>query len=163
MILAFQVKSGDIEDVDVSGVGVALVVHCPQAQMSDGNWKVGVIVDSSASDEQAQALGRVFGGELGGPPELLGPLLAENLGLERASFELVDDGLKHTLRVGDDVDVEIEDLAAPESTEPTKVGPIFHPASDYLTLAKANRARVKAFGREWEGRTGSAADFSWAA
>ena len=162
-ILAFHVKSGDVEGVDVSGVGVALVVHSPQAAMSAGNWKVGVIVDSSASDEQAQALGRVFAGELGGPPELLGPLLGENMGLERASFELVDDGLKHTLRVGDDVDVEIEYFAAPESTEPTKVGPIFHPANAYLTIAQANRARVKAFGREWEGRTGSAAEFSWGA
>ncbi|MEA2274849.1 MAG: hypothetical protein QOI98_3557 [Solirubrobacteraceae bacterium] len=162
-VLAFHVKAGDVEGTDVSGTGVVLFVHSPQALMSEGNWSVGVIVDSAASDEQAQALGRVFGGELGGPPELLGPLLAENLGVERASFELVDDGLTHTLRVGDSVDVEIVDHAAPESTEPTMVGPIFHPAAPYLSIATAKRARVSGFGREWEGKTGSAASFSWAA
>src|SRR2546423_770464 len=85
-VLCFNTQSGDVEGVDVGGVGVAMIVDSPKL-MTDGNWKVGLWIDESASDEQAAALGRVFSGELGGPPATLGPLLGEFLGVERAPIE----------------------------------------------------------------------------
>ena len=35
--------------------------------MTDGNWRLGVFIDAAASDEQADKLGAVFSGALGGP------------------------------------------------------------------------------------------------
>ena len=63
-MLAFHIDRGDIEGVDVSGLTFALVVDSPPV-MSDGGWKLGVVLDSAATDLQAGALGRVLGGELG--------------------------------------------------------------------------------------------------
>ena len=41
---------------------------------------------------------------------------------------------------------------------------IFHPAGDSLTISKARRARVSAFGIEFEGDSGfSSQDFAWSA
>jgi hypothetical protein len=34
--------------------------------MSEGNWRLGVLIDDRASDEQVEKLGAVFGGQLGG-------------------------------------------------------------------------------------------------
>ena len=45
-----------------------MVTDAP-ALMSDGGWKVGVLMDAAASPEQAEALGAVSGGQLGGPME----------------------------------------------------------------------------------------------
>jgi hypothetical protein len=42
--------------------------------MSDGNWRLGVFIDAAASDEQAEKLGGVFSGALGGDASV-GPLV----------------------------------------------------------------------------------------
>jgi len=42
--LAFDVESGDIEGVDVSGQSFVMIADTPP-NMADGNWRVGVIVD----------------------------------------------------------------------------------------------------------------------
>ena len=64
----------------VSGLTVAAIADTPKV-MSEGDWRLGVFMDDSASDEQADKLGAVFGGQLGGPMEALGPLISENLSL----------------------------------------------------------------------------------
>ena len=163
-LLGFNIASGEVEGVDVSGVGVAMLAETPKV-MTDGGWKVGLYVDASASDEQAEALGRVFSGEIGGPPAALAPLLGEFLGVERAPMEFSDDGLLHSLRIGDAVDIEVEDVVpfGVETGEPVKVTGVFHPAGDTLTIAKVRRAAIDGFGIAYEGKAGfSTPKFSWA-
>lgn len=163
VVLAFNLTSGDVEGVDVGGTGAAMVVDAPQ-RMGEGNWRVGLYISDSASDEQAEALGKVFSGQLGGPPAALGPLLGEFLGVERAPMEFSEDGLKHSLKIGDAVDIEIEDLVSwgSETGQPVQLSNIFHPAGTTLTVSEARRAQVDAFGIAYEGRGGfSLADFAW--
>jgi hypothetical protein len=134
--------------------------------MSEGNWRLGVFIDGAASDEQAEKLGAVFGGQLGGPMEALGPLVAENLGVERAPIEVREDGLRHSVRIGDAVDFEIEDIVpfGVESGEPARLTGIFHPAGSELTVARATRSSIDAFGIQYQGVSGfSTSQFSWAA
>jgi len=109
VVLVFNVKSGEVDGTDVSGLVVAAVCDTPKV-MSDGNWRLGVVIDAAASDEQAEKLGGVFSGALGGPMEALGPLIGENLGVQRLPIEVEEDGLKHSVRIGDEVDFEIEDV-----------------------------------------------------
>ncbi len=163
--LVFNVRDGDVEGTDVSGLTVAAVADTPRV-MSEGNWRLGVFIDASASDEQAAKLGAVFGGQLGGPMEALGPLVSENLGVERAPIEVREQGLLHSVKIGDAVDFEIEDVVpfGVESGEPARLTGIFHPAGSELTIAKATRSSISAFGVEYEGRAAfSTSKFSWAA
>src|SRR5215210_6499570 len=104
--LVFHVTDGDVDGTDVSGLTVAAVGDAPKV-MSEGNWRLGVFIDDNASDEQAEKLGGVFGGQLGGPMEALGPLIGENLGVERVPMELSHENGTHRIRVGDAVDFEI--------------------------------------------------------
>ncbi|MEA2134879.1 MAG: hypothetical protein QOC68_2788 [Solirubrobacteraceae bacterium] len=163
--LVFNVRDGDVEGTDVSGVTVAAVADTPKV-MSEGNWRLGVFIDSGASDEQAEKLGAVFSGQLGGPMEALGPLVSENLGVERAPIEVREEGLVHSVKIGDAVDFEIEDVVpfGVESGEPARLTGIFHPAGSELTIAKATRSNISAFGVEYEGKSGfSSSSFTWAA
>jgi len=165
VVLVFHVKEGDVEGTDVSGLTVAAVADTPKV-MTDGNWRLGVFIDDKASDEQAEKLGAVFSGQLGGPMEALGPLIGENLGVERAPIEIAEDGLRHSVKIGDSVDFEIEDVVpfGIESGEPARLAGIFHPAGSELTIAKATRSRINAFGIEYEGKSAfSSSGFSWAA
>ena len=165
VVLVFNVKNGEVEGVDVSGLTVAAIAETPKV-MTDGNWRLGVFIDSSASDEQAEKLGGVFSGALGGPMEALGPLVGENLGVERAAIEVREEGLTHSVKIGDAVDFEIEDVVpfGVEGGRPARLVGIFHPAGSELTVAHATRSKIDAFGISYEGKAGfSNSEFAWAA
>ncbi len=136
--LVFRIQNGEVEGVDVSGLAVAAVADTPKV-MSEGNWRLGVIMDAAASEEQAEKLGAVFSGALGGPMEALGPLVGENLGVQSAPIEIREDGLRHSVRIGDAIDFEIEDVVpfGADTNEPVRLTGVFHPAG----LGADGRAR----------------------
>ena len=107
--LVFHVREGEIEGTDVGGCKLAVIVDSPKV-MSEGNWRLGMFVDEEASDEQTEKLSAVFGGQLGGPMAALAPLVGEVLGVERAPIEIVEDGVRHSVRIGDAIDFEVEDI-----------------------------------------------------
>jgi hypothetical protein len=163
--LVFNVAQGDVEGTDVGGLTVAAIADTPKV-MTDGNWRLGVFIDAAATDEQAEKLGAVFGGQLGGPMEMLATLVSESLGVERAVIEVREEGLRHSVKIGDVIDFEVEDVVpfGVESGEPARLVGIFHPASSELTISRATRSRINAFGIEYEGKAGfSSSQFSWAA
>jgi len=163
--LVFNVKNGQVDGTEVGGLTVAAVVETPKV-MTDGNWRMGVFIDAAASDAQAEKLGGVFSGALGGPMSALGPLVGESLGVQRAPIEVREDGLRHSIRIGDAVDFEIEDVVpfGVETGQPAKLTGIFHPAGSELTVAHATRSKIDAFGIAYEGKAAfSTSQFSWSA
>jgi hypothetical protein len=165
VIFVFNIREGEIEGTDIGGLKVAAIADTPKV-MTDGNWRLGMFIDERATDEQADKLTQVFGGQLGGPMAGLAPLIGEMLGVERAAIEVVDDGVRHSVRIGDGIDFEIEDIVpfGIETGEPVRFNGMFHPAGSDLTIAEATRSRISAFGIEYEGKTGlSTSEFSWAA
>ncbi|HXN58113.1 MAG TPA: DUF1326 domain-containing protein [Candidatus Angelobacter sp.] len=163
--LVFNIHSGNVEGTDVGGLTVAAIADTPKV-MTDGNWRLGVFIDAAASEEQAQRLGGVFSGALGGPMGALAPLVSENLGVQRVPIEVREDGLRHSIRIGDAVEFEVEDVVpfGVETGQPAKLVGIFHPAGTELTVARATRSKINGFGIEYEGKAGfSNSNFSWSA
>ena len=162
--LAFDIREGEVDGTDVRGRKVVAIIDTPKV-MTDGNWKLGMYVDDGASDEQFDKLTQVFSGQLGGPMAALAPLVGTVVGVERAAIEIGGDGLRHSVRVGDAIDFEVEDVVpfGKENGEPVRFDGMFHPAGANLTMAEARRSDIDAFGIRYEGKTGlSTADFSWA-
>ena len=144
---------------------LAAIIDSPKV-MTEGDWRLGVFIDENASDDQFDKLVQVFGGQLGGPMEALSPLVGEILGVERAAISVSDDGLRHSVRVGDAIEFEIEDIVpfGVETGQPVRFDGMFHPVGSNLTMAEARHTRINAFGIQYEGKTGlSTSDFSWAA
>jgi hypothetical protein len=165
VVLAFNIKSGDVEGTDIAGRKVVLIADSPKV-MTEGNWKLGVFIDDGASDDAFDKLVQVFSGQLGGPMGALAPLVGEMRGVERASIEIGEDGLSHRVTVGDSIDFEIQDIVpfGVETGEPIKFNGMFHPIGSDLTMAEAKSSRINAFGISYEGKTGlSKSEFSWAA
>ncbi len=163
--LAFEIREGEIEGMDIGGLNIVAIIDTPKV-MTDGNWRLGVFVDERASDEQTDKLVQVFTGQLGGPMAGLAPLVGEMLGVERVPIEVVHDGLRHSVRIGEAVDFEIEDIVpfGVETGEPVRFSGMFHPAGSDLTMAEAKRSQINGFGIQYEGKTGlSSSDFAWAA
>jgi hypothetical protein len=163
--LVFNIREGQIEGTDIGGLKAAFIADSPKV-MTEGNWKLGVFIDERATDDQAEKLTQVFTGQLGGPMAGLAPLVGELLGVERVPIEVQDDGLRHSVRIGDAIDFEVEDIVpfGVETGEPVRFAGMFHPVASDLTMAEAKRSRISAFGIEYEGKTGlSTSEFSWAA
>jgi hypothetical protein len=166
VVLVFHIDSGEVDGINVGGLTVAVLADTPQV-MADGNWRVGMFMDEAANEEQADRLGGVFSGQLGGPMEAFSGLIGENLGVEVAPIEYEDDGRRHRVRIGEFAEIEIEDFVPPQTPEGevSKVTGVFHPANSTLTMAQATTSRVNAFGLEFShaGKNGHSAPFSWAA
>ena len=163
--LVFNITEGRVDGTDVGGLAVVAIADTPKV-MTEGNWRLGVFIDDKASDEQMEKLLGVFGGQLGGPMAGLAPLVGENLGVERVAIEIHEDGLRHSVKIGDAIDFEIEDVVpfGIETGQPARVVGIFHPVASELTVARATRSSIDAFGIQYDGVSGfSTSHFSRAA
>ena len=162
--LVFNIREGEIEGTDVGGMKVVAIADTPKV-MTEGNWRLGMFIDEQATDQQFDRLAQVFGGQLGGPMGALTPLVGEVLGVERAAIDVSDDGLRHSVRVGDVIAFEIEDIVpfGVDTGEPVRFDGMFHPVGSNLTMAEAKSSRINAFGIQYEGKTGlSTSEFAWA-
>ena len=164
VILNYHIQRGEVDGVDVSGRSVSIVADAPK-NMLEGNWRVGVIIDDKASKEQVDKLAGVFSGQMGGPMAALSPLIGEVLGIEQQPIDYKDDGHRHTVRIGHDIAVDVEDFTAEGLSETTKLSGVAHPSNSTLTIARPTSSRIKAFGMDFknEGKSAFSAPFRWSA
>jgi hypothetical protein len=163
VVLNYHVRRGEVDGMDVSRRGVSIVADAPKATL-DGGWRVGLIIDDKASKEQTDKLTGVFAGKVGGPMANIAPLIGELLGVERLPIEYSDNGKRHRVRIGDAVAIEVEDFAAQEGGETTKVSGLAHPSNSTITIARPIESKIKAFGMEFKnaGKSAFSAPFNWA-
>ena len=164
--LVFNVKNGEVDGTDVSGLTVAAVADTPKV-MTDGNWRLGVFIDAAASDEQAEKLGAVFSGALGGPMAGAGPAgrarTSASSGRRSRCTRTVSSTRSRSATPSTSRS-RTSCRSASESGEPARLTGIFHPAGSELTIAHATRSKINAFGIEYDGNAGfSTSNFSWAA
>ena len=164
VVLAFHIARGKIDGTDVSGHTVAVVADAP-AQMTSGNWRVGLIIDDKASKEQVEKLAGVFSGQSGGPMGALAPLVGEVMGVEQKPIEFKDDGRKHHIKIGGDIAIDVEDFVPEGMSEPTKLVGVGHPANTTITVARPTQSRIVAFGMEFhnDGKSAFSAPYRWSA
>jgi hypothetical protein len=163
-VLAFHIDAGEIEGVDVSGLTIAAVLDTPK-YMHEGNWRLGVLMDSAASDEQAAKMGAVFGGELGGPMAAVVPLVSESMGVERVAMDFESHDGHHVLRMGDLGHLEAEDVVpfGVENGQAVTISGAFHPAGSTLTIGKGGQYTLNAFGLGLDvaGLSAFSSEFAW--
>jgi hypothetical protein len=99
-VLAWAVDRGTVEGVDVSDRVVGLSVHIP-GNVFAGNWKAVVYVDDRCSQQQQDALLKVFTGQLGGAIADLAALIGEVVAVERVPITCTVQQGEGLLKFGD--------------------------------------------------------------
>jgi hypothetical protein len=118
-LVAYHYDRGHIDDVDVSGLTLALLARIP-GNILQGNWRVAVYADTKATPRQKAAILAAHTGQLGGPLAELAPLIGEVLGVYDAPIEFdVREG-KGTIRVGDVCSAEMQPYTGQQG-RPTKL------------------------------------------
>ena len=108
-VLAWCVDKGTINNVDVSGLTLAVMAHIP-GNVLKGNWRVVVYVDAKATAQQKEALLNVWTGKLGGPVADLAQLIGEVAGVEQVPITFKVEGGKGTLQIGQAIQAEMAPL-----------------------------------------------------
>ncbi len=152
----FHIADGSSDDVDLSNVNFALYNYWP-SKPSAGNWKVGVVVDDAASDEQAQALDRILSGQEGGAFGELAQLISEFLGTERGTVSF-SDGETPTAAVGDKTEIRFEPNRGIDGRPTTVKNAAFAFAPEYRI---GSTGRSDAFGLPFNPSYGEHAEFEF--
>jgi hypothetical protein len=141
--LAYHFDSGQIEGVDVAGRTIALVSHIPGNVLA-GNFRIAVYVDSGASDQQQEALLKVYTGKLGGPVAEIAKLVGEVVSVERAPITFdVNEG-RGTLKISDVTFAELEPYKGPDGSTTVLSNTIFSTVPGApVFVGKATRYRSK--------------------
>jgi hypothetical protein len=163
--LGYDIQQGKFGDVDLEGVKFIVVAQSP-AIMAEGNWAVGLIIDSAASDAQVEAVSTIAGGQAGGPMGGLAPLIGEFRGVERHPVEFSVDGDQRSLRVPGMIDQTVEGVqSASQPGSYVCLDNTAHPSNKRLFLATAVKNVIHAFGIDWDGvdntNNGHFAPFDW--
>ena len=152
--MVFQVRDGSVADTDLSGVDFALFNHFP-SNLTAGNWTVGLVVDDAASDEQVEAIEQIFSGEEAGLLGLLGALIGEHKGTERAPIR-VSGG---SVSIGEMAQFTFEPALGGDGSPTTVKNAMFGLAPEYQ-IGKGS-GRSTAFDMGYEASYGQSADFEF--
>lgn len=163
--LAFEIREGMFGETDISGVKFVMVAQS-KAVMSHGEWIAGLIVDTSASDEQVAAVGAIASEEGNGPLAGFSPMISDFRGMERRDITFKKEGGRVAVSVEGMIDQAIEGVeSASVEGEFVCIDNSFHPVNKRLNFASAIRNVINAFGIEWTdnsgGNNGHFAPFNW--
>jgi hypothetical protein len=140
--LAYHIREGAIDGVDVSGLTVATTALIPGNVLA-GGYRNRLYIDARASDAQAQVLTDAMLGRRGGPLEEMAQLVAETLSVERVPIEYTLVEGRGRFAVGEAVEAVMQPYRGPSGAVTTLNESIFStiPGSPAY-VARAERFRM---------------------
>lgn len=157
-----RIDDGACGEADLSGVNVALMMEIP-GLMARGNWTAALFVDERAGIQQVRALTRIFTGRLGGSTGLLKILVSRFLGVQQAPVTYHVKGATRVVRVPDVIDGAITPVPAADGEGDVTISNSRYWVAPDITVAKADKSRMRAFGRNWDfaGRSAELCQLDW--
>ncbi len=99
-LLGWHIDEGNLDDTDLSNLDVAMFLEAP-GLLTEGNFRVALYVDSSASEAQVQAISELYGGQHGGHLGVVASLVGEVVSVKQAPIDYQINGKTRSLKVGD--------------------------------------------------------------
>ena len=99
-LLGWHIDDGHLDDLRLDGLNVSMAAQV-DGHMTENKWNVALYLDDTATEEQMDALGKIFGGQLGGVPAALGEHIGAVLGAGPAPIAFEANGSEVSLTVGE--------------------------------------------------------------
>ena len=160
VFLAWHVDKGKFGDTKLDGLNAGLAVYSP-GHMQKVKWKAALYLDSRANKAQADTLGQIYGGKVGGFPAALGPYIGEVLGAKSLPFSYEVSGNKHSLSIAKVADLQVEDVPGPDGARISIQNAPF--GNPLLYLAKSKKFTFADYGMNWmiSDKSSFHSPFSW--
>ena len=163
VFLAWHIEKGRHGEVPLDGLNVALAVHAP-GPMTQGKWDAALYLDERASSAQKDALGQIFGGEAGGEPAALAPLIGKVLGVKSVKIEFRAEGKRRSLRIPKVAEMRIEAIKGQGGKDVTLENvPFTAVPNQTAVVARSEKLSFHDLGFDWEftGKNGFYSPFSF--
>ncbi|GAB4382855.1 DUF1326 domain-containing protein [Albidovulum sp.] len=156
-----RIDEGHYDGESLAGLNVGLLLEIP-GKMGRGNWKAAAWIDDRASDKAHDGLVRIFTGQARGTTGLFKVLVSEFLGAERAPVTFETEGKARRLTVGRAIKGEVVPVPGKEGKDIVITNTEYWMGPD-VTVARASKSRVRAFGRVWDfdGRSAEICQIDW--
>lgn len=157
-----RIDEGHFDGEDLAGLNVGLLMDIP-GNMGRGNWKAAAFIDDRASDAAYDGLVKVFSGAARGTTGLFALLVGEFLGAERQAITYETEGKTRRLTVGKKIQGAVTPITGKDPDAEVVVSNTEYWMGEDITVAKADKGRVRAFGRVWdfEGRSAEICQIDW--
>lgn len=158
----FRIDAGHFDDVDLSGLNLGLVMEIP-GYMSRGNWTAGLFFDDRASIYAQKGIEKIFSGKAGGTTGLLSILVGKFLGVQRAkiSYEVRDK--TRIFQIPGIIDGTVTPIPGKSPDGDTVITNSQYWIAPEIIVAKSDKSRMRAFGRNWNfaGRSAEICKLDW--
>jgi hypothetical protein len=157
-----RIDEGRFEAVDLSGLKVGLIMEIP-GLMSRGNWTAGVFIDDQASIQAVKALTKILTGRAGGSTHLLSILVGHFLGVRQAAIKYDVSGETRIFSIDKVVDGAVTPIQGKDKEQPVVIRNSEYWVARDIVVARADKSRVRAFGRNWDfaGRSAEICKLDW--
>jgi len=157
-----RIDDGRFGDVELGGVKVGLIIEIP-GLMSRGNWTAGLFIDERASIYAVKALTRIFTGRAGGSTHLLSILVGEFLGVQQVPIGYEVEGETRIFQIPKIIDGAVTPIRGKDKDAPVTIRNSEYWIAPDVTVARADKSRVRAFGRNWNfaGRSAEICKLDW--
>ncbi len=158
----FRIDEGHYGETDLSGLNLGLVMEIP-GYMSRGNWTVGLFLDERASIYAEKAIGKIFSGKAGGTTGLLSILVGDFLGIQRVPMTYEVEGKTRIFQIPKIIDGAVTPIPGGDRDGDTVITNSQYWIAPEIIVAKSDKSRMRAFGRNWNfaGRSAEICPLDW--
>ena len=157
-----RVDDGRVNEVDLSGLNVGLIADI-LGPLTRGNWTAGLFVDERASIHAVKALTKIFTGRAGGSTGLLKILVSSFLGVRTVPITYKVEGQTRIFSVEKMIDGAVTPIQGKDPDKPVMVHNSGYWIAPDVMVSRADRSRMRAFGRNWNfaGRSAEICAIDW--
>ncbi|MGB3179366.1 MAG: DUF1326 domain-containing protein [Albidovulum sp.] len=159
--VGIRIDEGHYDGENLGGLNIGMIMDIP-GNMGRGNWKAAAYIDERASEAAYDGLIKIFSGKARGTTGLFNIMVSEFLGAERSPVVFETEGNARRLMVGKKIQGEIVPVEGNGGKEIVVTNTNYWMGPD-ITVATANKGRVRAFGRVWDfdGRSAEICQINW--
>jgi hypothetical protein len=150
VLLAWHIEKGQFGSLKLDGFNAALAVHSP-GHMLKTKWEVALYTDRRAGPEQTAAMQKIFGGQVGGAPAALAPLIGKVLGARSVEIDFKAEGKKRSLSIPNIAKSEIQAIVGQDGADVTvnKI-PMIAVPGEVTVVGKSTGVSYNDFGMNWQ-------------
>ncbi|HEY8140732.1 MAG TPA: DUF1326 domain-containing protein [Nitrososphaera sp.] len=165
VIVAWHIQKGHFDSTSLDGLNVVAVFHTPGNMFTGPKWKAALYLDEKANKEQADALGKIYSGQVGGFFGVVAGLIGEIAGVSSVPIKFEVDGKRRSLRVPSAIDLTIEGIEGADKTKESTVSnaPMLVAPGFAAVVAKSTKNSYSDHGMHWDnsGKNGFYSRFAY--
>jgi len=166
LAIAWHIERGHFSSTRLDGLNAVGIFYTPGNMVKGPKWRAALYLDQRASQDQAEALGKIFSGQAGGFLANVAALIGEVVGVRAVPIEFAVDGKRRRLRIPGVLQLDIEGVTG---ADPNRESLVTNPAlygamgSDPV-IAHSTKYAYQDHGMVWDnsGKNGFYSRFTYA-